>query len=115
MFWFHDTKVCNKPGKNGSKILQKLKAFYLNEWTSFSRQDFPENRHLCDSDRVRIVMLDRHLVEDFICTDAHYLRLIESAGLGSARCPEPTWNRERGDTLDQRNKHGALDNLRLGP
>ena len=26
MFWFHNTKTCNKPGKNGSKILRKLKA-----------------------------------------------------------------------------------------
>ncbi len=26
MFWFHDTKTCNKPGKNGSKILGKLKV-----------------------------------------------------------------------------------------
>ena len=82
MFWFHDTKKCNKPGKNGSKILQKLKAFYLNEWTSFSRQNFPENRHPCDGDRVRIVMLDvpdRRPV-DFICTGAHYLRCLRVQG-----------------------------------
>jgi hypothetical protein len=26
MFWFHNTKTCNKPGKNGSKILRKIKA-----------------------------------------------------------------------------------------
>ena len=26
MFWFHYTKTCNKPGKNGSKILGKLKV-----------------------------------------------------------------------------------------
>jgi hypothetical protein len=84
MFWFHNTKTCNKPGKNGSKILGKLKAFYVNEWASFSTQDFPENRHPRDGDRVRIVMLDvpdRRPVEDFICTDAHYRRLFESAGL----------------------------------
>ena len=84
MFWFHYTKTCNKPGKNGSKILGKLKAIYVNEWASFSTQDFPENRHPRDGDRVRIVMLevpDRRPVEDFICTDAHYRRLFESAGL----------------------------------
>jgi hypothetical protein len=45
---------------------------------------FPENRHARDGDRVRIVMLDvpdRRPVEDVICTDAHYRRLFESAGL----------------------------------
>jgi hypothetical protein len=84
MFWFHNTKTCNKPGKNGSKILGKLKAFYVNEWASFSTQDFPEKRHPRDGERVRIVMLDvpdRHPVEDLICTDAHYRRLFDSAGL----------------------------------
>ena len=28
MFWFHNTKACNKPGKNGSKILGKLKFYH---------------------------------------------------------------------------------------
>src|SRR5919106_3204662 len=59
-------------------------AIYVNEWVSFSTQDFPENRHACDGDRVRIIMLDvpdRRPVEDVFCTDAHYRRLFESAGL----------------------------------
>ena len=60
-------------------------AIYVNEWASFSTRDFPENRHACDGDRVRIVMLDvfdRRPVEDVLCTDSHYRRLFESAGLG---------------------------------
>jgi SAM-dependent methyltransferase len=60
-------------------------AIYVNEWASFSTRDFPENRHACDGDRVRIVMLDvpdRRPVEDVVCTDARYRRLFESAGLG---------------------------------
>jgi SAM-dependent methyltransferase len=60
-------------------------AIYVNEWASFSTRDFPENRHACDGDRVRIVMLDvsdRRPVEDVLCTDDHYRRLFESAGLG---------------------------------
>jgi SAM-dependent methyltransferase len=59
-------------------------AIYVNEWVSFSTRDFPENRHARDGDRVRIVMLDvpdRRPVEDVVCTDAHYRRLFESAGL----------------------------------
>jgi len=59
-------------------------AIYVNEWASFSTRDFPENRQARDGDRVRIVMLDvsdRRPVEDVFCTDAHYRRLFESAGL----------------------------------
>jgi len=59
-------------------------AIYVNEWASFSTRDFPENRHACDGDRVRITMLDvpdHRPVEDVFCTDALYRRLFESAGL----------------------------------
>ena len=59
-------------------------AIYVNEWASFSTCDFLENRHACDGDRVRIIMLDvpdRRPVEDVFCTDALYRRLFESAGL----------------------------------
>ena len=57
---------------------------YVNEWASFSTRDFSENRHAREGDRVRIIMLDvpdRRPVEDVFCTDAHYLRLFERAGL----------------------------------
>jgi SAM-dependent methyltransferase len=57
---------------------------YVQEWASFSTQDFSENCHAADGDRVRIIMLDvpdRRPVEDVFCTDAHYRRLFESAGL----------------------------------
>jgi len=59
-------------------------AIYVNEWVSFSTRDFSENRHACDGDRVRIIMLDvpdRRPVEDVFCTDAQYQRLFENAGL----------------------------------
>jgi hypothetical protein len=59
-------------------------AIYINEWASFSTRDFPENRHAHDGDRVRIIMLDvpdRRPVEDVFCTEVHYRRLFESAGL----------------------------------
>jgi SAM-dependent methyltransferase len=57
---------------------------YVHEWASFSTRDFSENCHARDGDRVRIIMLDvpdRRPVEDVFCTDAHYRRLFESAGL----------------------------------
>jgi len=57
---------------------------YVNEWASFSTRDFSENRQANDGDPVRIIMLDvpdRRPVEDVFCTDAHYRRLFESAGL----------------------------------
>ena len=74
-------------------------ALYVNEWTSFSTRDFPENRQARDGDRVRIVMLDvfdRRPVEDVLCTDAHYRRLFESAGLGvlDVQSPLATGNEE---------------------
>ena len=50
-------------------------AIYVNEWASFSTRDFPENRHACDGDRVRIIMLDvrdHRPVADVFCTDALY-------------------------------------------
>jgi SAM-dependent methyltransferase len=59
-------------------------AIYINEWASFSTRNFPENRRARDGDRVRIIMLDvpdRRPVEDVFCTDTHYRRLFESAGL----------------------------------
>jgi SAM-dependent methyltransferase len=57
---------------------------YIHEWASFSTRDFSENRRASDGDPVRIIMLDvpdRRPVEDVFCTDAHYRRLFESAGL----------------------------------
>ena len=67
-------------------------AIYVNEWASFSTRDFPENRHALDGDRVRIVMLDvpdRRPVEDVLCTDAHYRRLFQSAGLALLEVQRP--------------------------
>ena len=67
-------------------------AIYVNEWASFSTRDFPENRQARAGDRVRIVMLDvsdRRPVQDVLCTDAHYRRLFESAGLGVLEVQRP--------------------------
>jgi SAM-dependent methyltransferase len=65
---------------------------YVNEWASFSTQDFLENCHARDGDRVRIIMLDvpdRRPVEDVFCTDAHYRRLFETAALKLLHIEKP--------------------------
>ena len=65
---------------------------YVNEWASFSTRDFSENRHACDGDRVRIIMLDvpdRRPVEDVFCTDAQYRRLFEDVGLRVLEVQKP--------------------------
>ena len=65
-------------------LIVSAPEIYVNEWASFSTRDFSENRHASDGNRVRIIMLDvpdRRPVEDVFCTDAHYRRLFESAGL----------------------------------
>jgi SAM-dependent methyltransferase len=57
---------------------------YVNEWSSFSTRDYPENRAAQSGDPVRIVMLDvedRRPVEDILCTDADYLELYRQVGL----------------------------------
>jgi SAM-dependent methyltransferase len=57
---------------------------YLNEWTSFSTRDFPENRVAISGDLVRIVMLDvpdRRPVEDVLCLDVDYRAAYSAAGL----------------------------------
>ena len=65
-------------------LLVSSPEIYINEWASFSTRDFPENRQARDGELVRIIMLDvpdRRPVEDVLCTDAHYRRLFERAGL----------------------------------
>ena len=57
---------------------------YLNEWASFSTQEFPENRMAKSGEAVRIVMLDvedSRPVEDVLSTDADYRELYASTGL----------------------------------
>lgn len=57
---------------------------YVNEWTSFTTKDFPENRSATPGDPVRIVMLDvpdRRPVVDIFWTEPAYRELCDSAGL----------------------------------
>ena len=65
-------------------VLVSAPEIYLNEWTSFSTRDFPENRTARSGDTVRIVMLDvpdRRPVEDILCTEESYREIFREAGL----------------------------------
>jgi len=56
---------------------------YVNEWTSFSTIDYPENKEAHSGDRVSIVILDltdRRPVEDIVCSDEDYKMLYRKAG-----------------------------------
>ncbi len=68
---------------------------YINEWTSFSTKDFPENRAAKCGDNVRIVMLDvddRRPVEDILWTDEGYRDVHEGAGLRPIKVYRPFGN-----------------------
>ncbi|MEK7728855.1 MAG: methyltransferase domain-containing protein, partial [candidate division KSB1 bacterium] len=61
---------------------------YVNEWTSFSTKDFPENRAAKSGEKVFIVMLDvkdRRPVEDILCTDDDYHEAYKRAGLSALK------------------------------
>ena len=65
---------------------------YVNEWASFSTQDFPENRAAASGDRVRIVMLDvadKRPVEDILWTDEAYQEVYQRVGLVPIRTYRP--------------------------
>ncbi len=57
---------------------------YVNEWTTFSTKDFPENRTARDGDIVRVILTDHpdsRPVEDIFWTDEAYRDVYASAGL----------------------------------
>jgi len=68
---------------------------YVNEWSSFSTKDFPENRSAKSGDRVLIVMLDvddSRPVEDIIWTDQDYCETYKRAGLVPVNIYRPLAN-----------------------
>jgi SAM-dependent methyltransferase len=57
---------------------------YINEWSSFTTKDFPENRQARSGDKVKIIMTDvedRRPVEDVIWFDNAYQEVYRRAGL----------------------------------
>jgi SAM-dependent methyltransferase len=65
---------------------------YVNEWTSFSTKDYPQNRTARSGEKVLIVMLDvedRRPVEDILWSDADYHEAYRRAGLAPIRTYRP--------------------------
>ena len=72
-------------------------AIYVNEWASFSTQDFPENRDARSGDTVRIVMLDvedGRPVEDVLCSGEAYAAAYERACLETIAIHRPIGREE---------------------
>lgn len=64
--------------------LDSTPEMYVNEWTSFSTKDYPENKFAKSGGRVKIVnteMEDRRPVEDIFWTDDDYKQCFEKANL----------------------------------
>jgi len=93
-------------------------VIYVNEWASFSTQDFPENREARDGDRLRIVMLDvpdRRPVEDIFCTDVRYRQLFETTGLKVLDVQNPLVTGKEPTQWVSETRAAPVDNLRSGP
>jgi SAM-dependent methyltransferase len=57
---------------------------YVNEWASFSTQDYPANKQAVSGDKVLIKMLDvpdRRPVEDVMCSEDDYRHVYRQVGL----------------------------------
>lgn len=69
---------------------------YVNEWTSFSTRDFPENAYAKSGELVHIVMLDvpdRRPVEDVLWSDADYQAQFAAADLNLLETHRPLGRR----------------------
>jgi len=83
---------------DGGRIVNLVSApeIYVNEWASFSTEEFPENRLAESGDPVRIVMLDvrdKRPVEDVLWTDNDYSQLYTTAGLDVLEAHRPLGRR----------------------
>jgi SAM-dependent methyltransferase len=65
---------------------------YINEWTSFTTKDFPENKQAKSGDRVKIIITaveDARPVEDILWTDEDYRKVYRKAGLETVQTLKP--------------------------
>lgn len=72
--------------KNEGRMISVVSSpeIYVHEWTSFSTEDFPENKRAKSGDVVRIVQTDiedKRPVEDVVWTDEYYQETYKRAGL----------------------------------
>ncbi|MFX1295585.1 MAG: hypothetical protein ACFFD2_12140 [Promethearchaeota archaeon] len=65
-------------------LLDATSEMYTNEWASFTRKDFLENRFAKSGDKVKIIITcveDKTPVIDILWTDAYYQESFKRAGL----------------------------------
>ena len=78
-------------------MLDSRPEIYLNEWTSFTTKDFPENKLAKSGEKVRIIMTDvedRRPVEDITWSEEDYLTLFSGAGLKLEASYKPLGKKE---------------------
>lgn len=80
--------------KGSGRIVSVVSSpdIYVNEWTSFTTKDFPQNLSVRSGDKVSIVMLDvedARPVEDIVWAHEDYERVYASAGLRSLEMLRP--------------------------
>jgi SAM-dependent methyltransferase len=80
--------------KNEGRMISVVSSpeIYVHEWTSFSTEDFPENKRAKSGDVVRIVQMDiedKRPVEDIIWTDEYYQETYKRAGLELVKTYKP--------------------------
>jgi SAM-dependent methyltransferase len=80
--------------KGEGKIVNLVSSpeIYVNEWTSFSTKDFPENRQAKCGDKVKIIVTaidDKRPVEDIIWPDKDYRETFKKAGLKLIKTHKP--------------------------
>ena len=79
-------------GEGRLVLVDSTPEIYLNEWSSFSTKNFPENREAKSGDKVKIIMTDvedKRPVEDIIWFDEDYRELFKKTGLGLVESHKP--------------------------
>ena len=65
---------------------------YLNEWSSFTTKEFPENKNAKSGEKVKIIITDvddNRPVEDIVWTDEDYQEVFKKAGLKNIATHKP--------------------------
>ena len=78
-------------------LLASTPDIYVNEWLSFSTNEFPDNRRASSGDLVKVIMLDaedRRPVEDILWTDEDYRTLFEKCDLTICEVIKPLGQEE---------------------
>src|ERR1041385_2104810 len=86
-------RLLNRSGRIVSVVSSP--EIYVNEWTSFSTKDFPQNRTAKSGEKVFVIMLDvedKRPVEDILCSADDYAKTFQRAGLVPVDTHKPLGN-----------------------